>query len=144
MSGFGKHTKGYGKEKSMDDRSKFATGGFSAPKPLRSYHVSVKAPSESLKPIGTLKLPRKIKGELNMLKDGGDVVKKKFGHEGAINKKKAQVTEVFTAKKGGSAKPGLWANINRRKKLGISRPKSKSTISAKAYANMKAGFPKKK
>jgi hypothetical protein len=47
-------------------------------------------------------------------------------------------------KKGGSAKPGLWANINRRKKLGISRPKSKSTISTKAYANMKAGFPKKK
>ena len=41
-------------------------------------------------------------------------------------------------------KPGLWANINRRKKLGISRPKSKSTISKKAYANMKAGFPKKK
>jgi hypothetical protein len=41
-------------------------------------------------------------------------------------------------------KPGLWANINKRKKLGISRPKSKSTISAKAYANMKAGFPKKK
>ena len=47
-------------------------------------------------------------------------------------------------KKGGSSKPGLWANINRRKKLGISRPKSKSTISAKAYANMKAGFPKKR
>jgi hypothetical protein len=47
-------------------------------------------------------------------------------------------------KKGGSSKPGLWANINRRKKLGISRPKSKSTISKKAYANMKKGFPKKK
>jgi hypothetical protein len=42
------------------------------------------------------------------------------------------------------AKQGLWANINRRKKLGISRPKSESTISKKAYANMKAGFPKKK
>jgi hypothetical protein len=42
------------------------------------------------------------------------------------------------------AKQGLWANINRRKKLGISRPKSESTISAKAYKNMKAGFPKKK
>jgi hypothetical protein len=42
-------------------------------------------------------------------------------------------------KKGG--KVGLWANINRRKKLGISRPKSKTTISKKAYANMKAGFP---
>ena len=42
------------------------------------------------------------------------------------------------------AKRGLYANINRRKRLGISRHKSKSTISAKAYANMKAGFPKKK
>ena len=41
-------------------------------------------------------------------------------------------------------KRGLYANINRRKKLGISRPKSKSTISAKAYKNMKAGFPKRK
>ena len=38
----------------------------------------------------------------------------------------------------------LYENINRRKRLGISRPKSKSTISAKAYKNMKAGFPKKK
>lgn len=38
----------------------------------------------------------------------------------------------------------LYENINRRKKLGISRPKSKSTISAKAYDNMKAGFPKNK
>ena len=43
-----------------------------------------------------------------------------------------------------TAKTGLWANINKRKKLGISRPKSESTISPKAYANMKAGFPKKK
>ena len=42
------------------------------------------------------------------------------------------------------AKQGLYGNINRRKKLGISRPKSKSTISKSAYANMKAGFPKKK
>ena len=42
------------------------------------------------------------------------------------------------------AKQGLWANINRRKRLGISRPKSQSTISKKAYENMKAGFPKKK
>ena len=44
------------------------------------------------------------------------------------------------------AKQGLYANINRRKKLGISRPKSKSksTISKKSYSNMKKGFPKKK
>lgn len=40
-------------------------------------------------------------------------------------------------------KPGLWANINARKKAGTSRSKSESTISPKAYANMKAGFPKK-
>tara|TARA_B100000780_G_C21113197_1_gene450078 strand:+ start:578 stop:712 length:135 start_codon:yes stop_codon:yes gene_type:complete len=42
------------------------------------------------------------------------------------------------------AKKGLYANINARKKKGISRPKSKSTITAKAFKNMKAGFPKKK
>ena len=42
------------------------------------------------------------------------------------------------------AKPGLYANINARKKAGTSRPKSKSTITDKAYANMQAGFPKKK
>ena len=41
-------------------------------------------------------------------------------------------------------KLGLYANINKRKKAGTSRPKSKSTISSKAYANMKAGFPKKR
>lgn len=40
-------------------------------------------------------------------------------------------------------KKGLYANINARKKAGTSRPKSKSTISDKAYANMKAGFKKK-
>ena len=38
----------------------------------------------------------------------------------------------------------LYENINKRRRLGISRPKSKSTITKKAYANMKAGFPKKK
>jgi len=39
---------------------------------------------------------------------------------------------------------GLYYNINKRKKAGTSRSKSKSTISDEAYANMKAGFPKKK
>ena len=38
----------------------------------------------------------------------------------------------------------LYRNMNARKKAGTSRPKSKSTISAKSYKNMKAGFPKKK
>ena len=36
----------------------------------------------------------------------------------------------------------LYENINRRKKLGISRPKSNTTISTKAYAKMKKGFKK--
>ncbi len=41
------------------------------------------------------------------------------------------------------AKRGLYANINARKKAGTSRSKKKSTISKKAYANMKRGFKKK-
>jgi hypothetical protein len=35
----------------------------------------------------------------------------------------------------------LYANINKRKKNGTSRSKKKSTVSDKAYKNMKAGFP---
>tara|TARA_R110002110_G_scaffold92176_3_gene240081 strand:+ start:927 stop:1073 length:147 start_codon:yes stop_codon:yes gene_type:complete len=38
----------------------------------------------------------------------------------------------------------LVENINKRKKAKKSRPKSKSTISPKAYADMKAGWPNKK
>ncbi len=41
-------------------------------------------------------------------------------------------------------KKGLYYYINKRKKAGTSRPKSKSTISDEAYANMEAGFPKSK
>ena len=40
------------------------------------------------------------------------------------------------------AKRGLYANINARKKKGISRPKSKATITKKAYSKMKKGFKK--
>ena len=35
-------------------------------------------------------------------------------------------------------KQGLYANINRRKKLGISRPKSESTIKPRVWKLMKA------
>ena len=38
----------------------------------------------------------------------------------------------------------LYENINKRKKAGTSRSKKDSTISPKAYANMKAGFPNSK
>jgi len=40
------------------------------------------------------------------------------------------------------ARKGLYYNINQRKKKGISRPKSKSTVSEESYRNMKKGFPK--
>ncbi len=42
------------------------------------------------------------------------------------------------------ARRGLYANINAKKKAGTSNPKSKSTISPEAYANMQAGFPNSK
>ncbi len=42
------------------------------------------------------------------------------------------------------SKPGLYDNINKRKAAGTSRSKKDSTISDKAYANMKAGFPNSK
>tara|TARA_R110002020_G_scaffold403591_1_gene613731 strand:+ start:518 stop:652 length:135 start_codon:yes stop_codon:yes gene_type:complete len=38
---------------------------------------------------------------------------------------------------------GLYANMNARKKAGTSRSKKNSTISKKAYSNMKSGFKKK-
>ena len=57
---------------------------------------------------------------------------------------KLQKNQWKWKRKNNMAKRGSYANINARKRKGISRPKSKSTISAKAYANMKKGFPKKK
>lgn len=47
-----------------------------------------------------------------------------------------------TTKDGKKAKKGLYYYMNRAKKRGTSNSKSKSTVSAKAYKNMKAGFPK--
>lgn len=38
----------------------------------------------------------------------------------------------------------LVKNINKRKKAGTSRSKKKSTVSKKAYANMKRGWKKSK
>jgi hypothetical protein len=59
-----------------------------------------------------------------------------------VVKKRRDNTDFTQFKEGGPV--GLYANMNARKKQGISRPKSKSTIDPKAYANMKAGFPKGK
>jgi len=38
----------------------------------------------------------------------------------------------------------LVKNINAKRKAGTSNSKKNSTVSAKAYADMKAGWPKKK
>ena len=40
------------------------------------------------------------------------------------------------------AKNSLVGNINKRKKAGTSRPKSESTISPKAYKQLKKGWKK--
>jgi len=39
-------------------------------------------------------------------------------------------------------KEGLYANINRRKRLGISRSKKKSTIDSEVYSEMKNKYGK--
>jgi hypothetical protein len=93
-----------------------------------------------------------------LLKKGGKAMDESMAHEG-MESMKMEAKETRMEKKGfrenkkgkmvkakmaKGGKPGLWANINARKKAGTSRPKSESTISPKAYANMKAGFPKKK
>ena len=59
-----------------------------------------------------------------------------------VVKKRRDNTDFTQYKKGGPI--GLYANINARKKAGTSRSKAKSTITPEAYANMKAGFPKRK
>ena len=45
-------------------------------------------------------------------------------------------------KSGKIAKKGLYYNIKKKKNAGTSNSKKKSTISAKAYKNMKSGFKK--
>ena len=52
------------------------------------------------------------------------------------------MTGYHKTKSGKTAKKGLYYNINKRKKAGTSRSKKKSTISSKAYKNMKSGFKK--
>jgi hypothetical protein len=64
--------------------------------------------------------------------------KVRYAEDNPQDFKEESNTDTF--KKGGPVKKGLWYNINKRKKLGISRPKSKSTISLEAYKNMERGF----
>lgn len=57
----------------------------------------------------------------------------------ATRKKAARKTKRASKKKN-----SLVANINRRKRAGKSRPKTKSTVSRKAYSDMQQGWPRKK
>jgi hypothetical protein len=79
---------------------------------------------------------------------GDDLSHTKSGRRKRIGQKIVPVTDrVVPPKKmnkGNAKPPGLYANMNKRRAEGTSRPKSKSTVTPKAYANMKAGFPKKK
>jgi hypothetical protein len=71
----------------------------------------------------------------------GDIKESKVpGRKPKVITRKDDPNKVDVYKKGGPV--GLYANMNARKKQGISRSKSKSTITPKAYANMKKGFPK--
>ena len=53
-----------------------------------------------------------------------------------------QAKDTHVTKDGKTAKKGLYYYMNRKKESGTSNSKSESTISDKAYKNMKKGFPK--
>ena len=63
---------------------------------------------------------------------GGMAPKKKMAHGGVATKKKKQLPM------------SLYENLNKQKKSGKSRTKKNSTVSPKAFADMKAGFPNSK
>tara|TARA_R100001443_G_scaffold80038_2_gene87140 strand:+ start:2385 stop:2798 length:414 start_codon:yes stop_codon:yes gene_type:complete len=94
---------------------------------------------------GLSKLPKDVRNKMGYMNKGG-LTKAETSAKG---KKAAMMDEKKGKSKGKPAviiamnKGGLYANINARKKAGTSRSKAKSTISPKAYSNMKKGFPKK-
>ena len=125
----------------ITDTESFKKGGKIKPKKA-FLGLAVKALPTSLIGIGADKLlknsstARSVASNLGI---GGNQLSKYYEDQ---NTQPDQNTKKLKTG-GGATKPGLWANINRRKRLGISRPKSESTISKEAYSNMKKGFPKK-
>ena len=82
---------------------------------------------------------------MNLDKDLKQAKKQKQMKESAIaqlRKRSKDSIETKSRKKYIIKRSKLTKNINARKKAGKSRPKSKSTISKKAYKNMRKGFPK--
>jgi hypothetical protein len=65
---------------------------------------------------------------------------KKSGAKKSSSKKSG--AKKSSSKKSGSKKNSLVNNINRRKRAGKSRSKKRSTVSKKAYDDMKKGWPK--
>ena len=106
-------------------------------KMIKAAKEGIKKVSETAKKNVKFVTPAPIKET----PEPSDEMDEYFTKETRVGKNQFKVERVKKAKGG---RPGLWANINARKKAGTSRPKSASTISPKAYANMKAGFPKKK
>jgi hypothetical protein len=105
--------------------------------------LAVKALPQSLIGVGADKLLQNSQTARDISKNlgiGGKMLSDYYD-----NKKSNQVEQKTAKLKtgGGATKPGLYANINRRKRLGISRPKSESTVSKESFSNMKKGFPKK-
>jgi len=103
-------------------------------------------PSRGMGAIKKTKIPSAVentmpKGVVKKRRDNTDFTQYKEGGE-VQTKKTPETVLAVRGKEGGPV--GLYENMNARKKKGISRPKSKSTIAPKAYANMKAGFPKGK
>ena len=107
-------------------------------------------PSRGMGAIKKTKIPSATentmpKGKVKARRDDTDFTQfKKGGMVKSIDKLAKQKLDSSRIGKKEGGPVGLYANINARKKAGTSRPKSKSTIAPEAYANMKAGFPKRK
>ena len=123
MSGLGKQMRGSGIAKIINARTPFAEGGEAEDQDYNS--------DESSKDYSQPHRGRQVAPDKRDRKDYRNVMKK-GGRAGYVQGGGAKVGDVkvkippylrkgmvkLGLKDGGKAKPGLWANINRRKKLG--------------------------
>ena len=78
-------------------------------------------------------------------KKTGKPMTKKAGYmKGGMAAKKKMSKGGMAAKKKKQPPMSLYENMNKQKKSGKSRTKKNSTVSPKAYSDMKAGFPNSK